>query len=119
MNAALEIENLIKMQEPNTIFSASKLFKQSIYKKISITEANYYKVLERLKKDKKIIRVSKGMYAVPKNGYFGILPISENVIISSIIKNEEDGVEIGYFLYNKHRLTTQIPNKRFFYTNNI
>lgn len=116
MNAAMYIKNEFKNYKKGVLFNAKKIYNKSFF---NINEANYYKVLERLVKTGEIIRVSKGIYSIPKLTKYGPLNPSESEIIQTCIKNEEDGCEVNYGLYNKLGLTTQISKKRVFYCNSI
>jgi hypothetical protein len=59
-------------------------------------------------KSGELIKVSKGVYYLPKIGKFGVIPISNDEIISEFTRNN-CGTVIGYSLYNSLNLTTQIP----------
>lgn len=73
-----------------------------------ISEAAFYKALERMCKSGELVRIAKGTYHLPKKGRYGIVPPSEREIVAAFTANET-GMEIGYTLYNSLNLTTQIP----------
>lgn len=92
------IEYFSDMNE-NSVVSANRLYEERF---AGMTESSFFKALERLAKDGIIVRVSKGMYskAVQQpektdeavlNYYFG--------------ENNDNGMYIGYNLYNKYGLT--------------
>jgi hypothetical protein len=113
MNAANAIESKLKNLNKHRLFFASDWY-QTHFKKMGISPGNYYKVLERLVKDNKILKLVKGLYYKPKLSRLGYVPLTEDQIIEFFIKNNK-GVEVGYGLYNQKRLTTQLPRKRVFY----
>ena len=84
---------------------ASQLYRTKLYNKM--TEAAFYKSIERMYKNKELFKISKGTYYLPKNSKYGIVPPSDKEIISAFTKNET-GIIIGYSLYNSLNLTTQV-----------
>lgn len=93
------IEYFSDMDE-NSVVSANRLYEERF---AGMTESSFFKALERLAKDGIIVRVSKGMYSKAAkqpekkdeavlNYYFG--------------ENNDNGMYIGYKLYNKYGLTT-------------
>lgn len=101
------IEAVIKKEPENKIFEASVM-----YKKLSgaIPETSYYKTLERMSKQGVLVHLAKGVYYRPQKSRFGNVPISENEIINYYIRDGQ-GVVVGYRLYNKKGLTTQISKR--------
>ena len=74
--------------------------------------------IERLNKKGKINRVSKGIYVIPDECEFGVIPITEEDIINEFTSNEK-GVVVGYRLYNILNLTTQVAFKFNIYSSKI
>lgn len=97
---------IFKRYKKNELIIASKLYKEEFT--LLLSESSFYKIIERLKNKGKLTRVSKGIYVIPKEGEFGVIPITEEDIIDDYIENEK-GMVIGYRLYNRLKLTTQIP----------
>ena len=97
-------KELMHYQENELIF-ASKLYKTKLYDQIS--EAAFYKTLERMCKSGELIKIAKGTYHLPKIGKYGIVPPSEKEIINTFIK-DGTGTIVGYSLYNALNLTTQV-----------
>lgn len=97
----------------NTLFVASDLYKKMPQ---VVSEGNYYKILERLLRENDIMKLSKGIYYVPKKNEFGSIPLSEDQLINKMFENKLF-IEIGYKLYNKLGLTTQISKTRSYYVN--
>ena len=70
----------------------------------------YYKTLERMCKKGFLVHLTKGLYYRPKNTRFGTVPISEKDIVDHYIKDNQ-GIVVGYRLYNQKGLTTQISKR--------
>ncbi len=99
------IRHVLTHYKENEIIFASKLYKSELHNLIS--EAAFYKSLERMCKTGELIKIAKGTYHLPKLSKYGLVPPSEEEIISAFIKNNT-GTVIGYSLYNSLNLTTQI-----------
>ena len=67
-------------------------------------------MLERMCKAGVLAKAAKGTYYIPKKGAFGMVPLSEKDIVSAFTSNNS-GTVIGYSLYNKLGLTTQIAKQ--------
>lgn len=100
------ITGLLAEQE-NKIFEASDVYNKRFK---AIPESSYYKTLERLCRKGIIVHLTKGLYYRPKKSRFGMVPISEEDIIRHYIGNW-NGMVIGYRLYNRKGLTTQIGKR--------
>ena len=101
------IEATIEQEPENQLLEASALYQKSFG---SVPEMSYYKALERMSKQGKLVHLTKGLYYRPKKSRFGLIPISENEIVSHYTKNGK-GIVIGYRLYNQKGLTTQISKR--------
>ena len=99
------VEAEIQCFQPHELIFASKLYAEKLEGKVS--EAAYYKTLERMCKAGELVKAAKGTYYLPKKSCFGAVPLSEKEIISAFTK-ENSGTVIGYSLYNRLGLTTQI-----------
>lgn len=106
MKSSEAIKNVLKEYKENELIFASKLYKDKLSDTVS--EAAYYKTLERMCRAFELNKIAKGIYHIPKNGKYGMIPPSEKEIIYAFTK-EETGTVIGYSLYNRLNLTTQIP----------
>lgn len=95
----------LAIYQPNELIFASKFYKEYLQGKIN--EATYYKTLERLCKSQELMNIAKGVYHLPKKSKYGIVPPSDEEIISTFVKNGK-GMVVGYSLYNQLNLTTQI-----------
>ena len=89
----------------NELIIASKLYKEELSNQI--TEAAYYKTLQRMCEAGELVKIAKGTYHLPKLGKYGIVPPSEKEIITAFTENKTGSV-VGYSLYNELNLTTQI-----------
>ena len=104
---AAEIKNTFGSIPVNTLINVSDLY-NSLF--MDIPEKTYYKVLERMTDKKTLVRLTKGIYYCPKKTRFGNIPISENKIVEYYTENSR-GVVVGYTMYNRYGLTTQIGKK--------
>ncbi len=100
------VRNSIAEFEANELIIASKLYKEKLSGQIS--EAAYYKTLQRMCESGELVKIAKGTYHLPKVSKYGIVPPSEKEIVTAFTENET-GTVIGYSLYNALNLTTQIP----------
>lgn len=101
------IETIIEHEPENKLLEASALYSQSFS---TIPEMTYYKTLERMCKKGILVHLTKGLYYRPKNTRFGTVPISEKDIIDHYIQDDQ-GIVIGYRLFNQKGLTTQISKR--------
>lgn len=100
------VRNALDGFKPNELIVASKLYKDELSDQIS--EAAYYKTLQRMCESGELVNIAKGMYYLPKVSKYGIVPPSDKEIVTAFTENET-GTIIGYTLYNALNLTTQIP----------
>lgn len=101
------IETIIEQEPENKLLEARTLYNQSFS---TIPEMTYYKTLERMCKKGFLVHLTKGLYYRPKNTCFGTVPISEKDIVDHYIKDNQ-GIVVGYRLYNQKGLTTQISKR--------
>ena len=96
------------------------IFASSLYQQISseVSEALYYKILERMTKRGTLLRLARGIYYRPLCNKFGTVPFGEKEILQHFVSNGK-GVVIGYRLYNRLGLTTQVGKNAEAYTNLI
>ena len=105
MKSCLIVKEAIGRYEENELIMASKLYKEELSGKIS--EAAYYKTLQRMCEAGELVNIAKGTYHLPKMSKYGIVPPSEKDIIAAYTENKK-GTVVGYTLYNNLNLTTQI-----------
>ena len=99
------IKNTLSNFKENELIFASILYKTKLYNQVS--EAAFYKTLERMCKSGELVKIAKGTYHLPKVSKYGIVPPSEKEIICAFTKNGT-GTIVGYSLYNSLNLTTQV-----------
>lgn len=105
MSANSVVKKTLESYKENELILASKLYREKLAEQIS--ETAYYKVLERMCKAGELVKLAKGTYHLPKKSKYGLVPPSEEEIISAFT-GHETGTVIGYSLYNALNLTTQI-----------
>ena len=105
MKSTLVVRNALEEFKENELIIASKLYKEKLSDLIS--EAAYYKTLQRMCESGELVKIAKGTYHLPKVSKYGIVPPSEKEIITAFTANET-GTVVGYSLYNALNLTTQI-----------
>lgn len=101
------IETVIEQEPENKLLEASALYQRSFG---AVPEMTYYKTLERMSKKGSLVHLTKGLYYRPKKSRFGVIPISEKEIVGHYTSGGQ-GIVIGYRLYNKKGLTTQISKR--------
>lgn len=111
------VRSELSLYNKNEMIFAGKLYKEKLYFH-GVSETSFYKTLERMYKNKKIEKLSKGVYYFPETTKYGIVPISEDKIIHEFTNNNE-GMIVGYELYNKYQLTTQVAKKISIYSSNV
>lgn len=106
-NSTENVKTVIMQQPENQIFEASNL-----YRKLNspVPELSYYKTLERMVKAGELVHLAKGMYYRPKKSRFGKVPIGEKEIIDYFTSGN-NGLVVGYRLYESKGLTTQVSKK--------
>lgn len=105
MKRNLVVKETLKCYKENELIFASKLYREKLAGQIS--EAAFYKTLERMCKSGELVKIAKGTYHLPKFSKYGVVPPSEKEIISAFTDNKT-GTVIGYTLYNNLNLTTQV-----------
>ncbi len=108
MSSKTQIEAVLQGFEPNQLFFASKLYQESLSE--SVSEAAYYKALERMVKADALKKAARGVYYIPRKSKFGLMPPSEKDVVEAFTK-DETGTVIGYALYNSLKLTTQVSKQ--------
>ncbi len=108
-----KIENLVCNYPKLQLIDISKIY----YNKFSnMSEQAFYKTISRLNKTGKLCRIAKGIYCVPQITKYGVLISSENEIID-YYSGTNSGVLVGYTLYNKYGISTQISKSIEMYSN--
>lgn len=85
-----------------------------------LSEQAFYKAISRMAKSGAIERLTKGIYYKPKKGRFGNIAASDKHILECYLgENMKNGVVVGYHMYNKYGLTTQVAKVIEIYSNSI
>lgn len=105
MSVAANVEKYVEKVPPGQIFGY-----QAVPRYDESSDA-VIKTINRLVKDKRLERLSKGKFYVPKRGVLGEMKPSDSELIRSVLydKNELRGYVTGPALYNQLGLTTQVP----------
>ena len=113
MNNTVEykIHNKMKQNRRGKIFFTNDFIALGNYKACN-------KALERLAKQGEIMRVSRGIYAIPqKNELLGTLTPSFESVVAAIVKRDKAKIiPTGLFAENMLGLSTQVPMKAVFLT---
>ncbi len=99
-----EIRQHLTTLPTNTLIIANRLYTEMFS---HIPMPTYYKSLERCVKSNELVHLTKGVYYKPKVTALGTIPISEQSIINHYI-HDNQGIVIGYRMYNQKGLTTQV-----------
>lgn len=115
MNSRERIELFLCNIKENTVIEASRIYTSFAE---DMTEAAFYKTLERFCQSGSLVHLTKGLYYKPKKSRFGIVPIREQDIVTHYIGNQK-GLVVGYKLYNEKGLTTQISKQTEVFSNHV
>lgn len=105
MTSTQMVSQAIEQIPENELIFASKLYIQQLSNEV--TESAYYKTLERLCKAGELCKIAKGTYYRPRVSKYGIVPPSQKEIVSAFTEPDK-GTVVGYSLYNRLKLTTQV-----------
>jgi hypothetical protein len=108
------IKKTIASQPVNKIFYTS-LFYQKHCPQLS--EVNYYKVIERMTKQGQIVKLGKGIFFVPGKNY--LTETQNEAGRLKLLLYRKSFLEIGYGLFNRLGLSTQISKDRYFYVSKL
>lgn len=111
-----DIKNLIE-SKVNTYKVKELIFLKDLNDK-SYPKSIFYNTIYSLCAKGKLVRLDKGIYCRPEVTKYGLLGPSEKEIISYFTDNNK-GVVIGYTLYNRLKLTTQVSNNIEIISNSI
>lgn len=115
MNYQFEVREKIESYPLRELIIANKFL---IEKLPNVPANTYYKSIERMRKKGELEWVAKGVYCRPKVTKFGKISAGEENILNYYIGKENyTGVVIGYRLYNKYGITTQVSKSVKIYSN--
>lgn len=110
------VEDVINEYSPNEIFFAGRLYKERLSE--ILTEAAYYKILERMCNSHTLLNIARGIYCRPEITPYGLLGPSEAQILKAFTDNDS-GIIVGYTLYNHLGLTTQVSKRTEVFSHNL
>ena len=97
------------------IIDAQKIYTSTLK---NIPEQTYYKTISRMTRNGELERLAKGIYCKPKIGRFGRMVSSEKHILEHYLgAHGRNGVIVGYRMYYKYKLTTQLSKVIEIYSN--
>ncbi len=106
MSHRTRIMNSVNYYPALKIIDAQKVYNEKFS---DIPEPTFFKVVSRMTQEGSLKRISKGIYCKPKLGKYGvIMPSEKNILEYYLGEKGNKGVVIGYQLFNKYGLTTQI-----------
>ena len=105
MNSRVIIEQQLARYSENELIFASRFYREHCAD--SMSEAAYYKSLQRMCEAEALTKIAKGVYCKPLKTRFGTVLPSEKEIIKAFTQNST-GMVVGYTLYNSMQLTTQV-----------
>jgi len=106
MNQARAIRQELENVSEGELIFANRFYQKRLSDMVG--ELAYYKYLERLCQSQYLAKIGKGVYCRPKETKFGYVLPSEKEIINQIT-SDHCGMEVGYGLFNRLNLTTQVP----------
>ncbi len=110
-----EIEKIVCNYPKLKLIDINKIYYENFS---DMSEHAYHKGISRLKKAKKIAHIGKSIYCVPKHTKYGIIISGEKEIIDYYL-SKNSGVIVGYKLYNKYGITTQVSKNVKMYSNKL
>lgn len=115
MNYQLEVRKKIESYPVRELIIASRFLKENLQ---YVPANSYYKSIERMLRNGELEKVAKGVYCRPKITKFGKISAGEENILNYYIgKENHTGVVVGYRLYNKYGITTQVSKTIKIYSN--
>lgn len=109
------VSSYINHQLPGRVFTHEQMMERKGISEDQRSAA--LKALSRMVNEKKIIRVSQGVYYRPKRSRFGSLPIEPQELITAVTKSKKATiVPAGIAAVNALGLDTQLPMVRSFFS---
>jgi len=104
MSCRIEIEEYVDGLGNEDIIFISKLYSEKFSK---YTEGAFFKIMERMVKEKKLVRLSKGIYFKNSENYTYNVDTILNYYFG---ENNDNGMYIGYQLYRKYGISDAIKD---------
>ena len=116
MNSKEVVVGELKKVPQNEPILVGSIYKKYLYSQMS--ELAFMQIISRLCRAGELARVSKGIYCFAKTTRFGTIVLSDKEIEEYYTANNE-GMVVGYSLYNKLGVTTQISKKVIIYSSKV
>ena len=116
MNSKEKVLFELKKIPQNEPILVGHVYREYLYSQMS--ELAFMQIISRLCKSGEISRVSKGIYCFAKSTRFGTIVLSDKEIEGYYTANN-NGMVVGYNLYNELGVTTQISKKIVVYSNRV
>jgi len=104
MSCRIKIEEYVDGLDNEDIIFISKLYSEKFSK---YSEGAFFKIMERMVKEKKLVRLSKGIYFKNSENYTYNVDTILNYYFG---ENNDNGMYIGYQLYNKYGISDVIKD---------
>lgn len=115
MSYAMMVRESVSEYSKLEIIDSHTLYKEKFD---NISEKAYYKTFSRMSKSGEVKRLAKGVYCRPKKSRFGLIISDEKNILEYYLgPKKRSGVVIGYRMYNRYKLTTQVSKNIEIYSN--
>jgi hypothetical protein len=111
------ITGTYQMIEKGVIYDASKIYNDHFHPLFN--EQNYYQVLSRMVKNKRLIKVAKGLYYNPEYKDGKQIPLTHKHIKKFMLPHHGLGFAVGESLYYRLKLTSKKPLNYTYYVNHI
>ena len=104
MSCRIKIEEYVDGLDNEDIIFISKLYSEKFSK---YSEGAFFKIMERMVKEKKLVRLSKGIYFKNSENYTYNVDTILNYYFG---ENNDNGMYIGYQLYRKYGISDAIKD---------
>ncbi|SEW01420.1 hypothetical protein [[Clostridium] fimetarium] len=104
MSCRIKIEEYVDGLDDEDIIFISKLYSEKFSK---YSEGAFFKIMERMVKEKKLVRLSKGIYFKNSENYTYNVDTILNYYFG---ENNDNGMYIGYQLYHKYGISDAIKD---------
>ena len=98
------IQEYIESCPENTIIEIGVLYRECFSRD---SETAFAKAVERITKKGELVRLTRGLYYIPRKTTLGPVPITDKEIADFYMRDGH-GIAIGYRLYNEKGITTQV-----------
>lgn len=110
-----QVRDTIEKISHNKIFVANEIKSAHLS---DVPETTYYKVLERMVRDKEIVHLTKGLYYRPTKGAEGTMSINEEQIVEHYVSGNK-GIIVGKKLYAQKEIISEVIESTQILSNNL